>query len=94
MAWLTITEKQNWEYSDTPNTDKKLIDSYDYDRFTNHINGIITDPHGIRYALARQIYPSEAGYGELYFSYIGAGYDPLEINNITLSVNDLTVYVN
>jgi len=69
MAWLTVPEDSNWEYSTAPNTDKKAIDTYDYDANTNHVAGVRGDANHIWYVLSRQkinINPNP-GYGELYF---------------------------
>lgn len=69
MAWKLIEEKPNWEFSDTPNTDKKLIDHYDYDNFAVHTNGVKKFSSGEKFVLARQRYHDHPGYGELYISY-------------------------
>ncbi|MDD4436478.1 MAG: hypothetical protein PHS04_00370 [Tissierellia bacterium] len=66
MAWNIIEEKPNWEYSDTPNTDKKPIDHYDYDNNTVHTNGYVKIFSGKKFVLARQRFHAQPGYGELY----------------------------
>jgi len=77
MAWHIIEEKPNWEYSDTPNTDKKPIDHYDYDNNAVHVNGTKHVFSGEKFVLARQRFHEHPGYGELYVKYgpISAIYD-------------------
>ena len=77
MAWNIIEEKPNWEYSDTPNTDKKPIDHYDYDNNAVHVNGSKHVFSGEKFVLARQRFHAHPGYGELYVKYapISAIYD-------------------
>lgn len=77
MAWNIIEEKPNWEYSDTPNTDKKPIDHYDYDNNAVHVNGSKPVFSGEKFVLARQRFHLHPGYGELYVKYapISAIYD-------------------
>jgi hypothetical protein len=63
MAWIAIPDI-NWEYSDTPNEDKKLIDTYDYDLHSNHVNGVIQEGDTInKYVLCRQTDNPHPGYG-------------------------------
>ena len=69
MAWNIIEEKPNWEFSDTPNTDKKPIDHYDYDNNTVHVNGTKHVFSGEIFVLARQRFHSHPGHGELYVRY-------------------------
>lgn len=77
MAWHIIEENPNWEYSDTPNTDKKPIDHYDYDNNAVHVNGTKHVFSGEKFVLARQRFHLHPGYGELYVRYdpISAIYD-------------------
>ncbi|TKB25984.1 hypothetical protein FCL47_12935 [Desulfopila sp. IMCC35006] len=67
--WLEIPEDSNWEYSNTPNADKRDVDSYDYDYFTAHVDGVRGDVNHKYYVLARQksAVNSHSGYGEIYF---------------------------
>lgn len=67
MAWIPVPQDANWEYSTTPNTDKKLVDTYDYDTFTEHVLGVRGDANHIWYVLARQVNNPNPGYGEIYF---------------------------
>ena len=80
MAWVAIAGV-DWEYSTTPNTDKKVDDSYDYDLDSGHVLGIRTNvrvdiPDTETYVLCRQITapatPKDpgGGYGELNKTYI------------------------
>ena len=67
MSWQAVPNNANWEYSNTPNTDKKASDTYDYDADSNHTNGIRDNGDGTsNYVLCRQINGScPVGYGEL-----------------------------
>lgn len=72
MAWNSIPNNDNWEYSDTPETDKRAQDTYKYDVFSNHISGIRTNYDGTQiYVLCRQhdirltSGSNPPGYGEL-----------------------------
>lgn len=64
--WQDIPGNPLWEYSDSPNTDKKAIDSYDYDAFANHVSGIRNLSVGCILVLARQKDVLHPGYGEIY----------------------------
>lgn len=77
MAWVILEEKLNWEYSDTPNSDKKPIDHYDYDNNTVHTNGYVKMFSGEKFVLARQRFHDHPGHGELYIRYapVSAIYD-------------------
>lgn len=73
MAWLNVPENVNWEYSNAPNTDKKSVDSYDYDTFTDHIAGIVAINANIgKVVLARQKTHPNPGYGEIVYLITGA----------------------
>lgn len=68
MAWTDVFENPYWEYSTTPDTDKKSQDSYDYATFSGHVAGLRTNSDStIVYVLARQkaAYSDHPGYGEL-----------------------------
>lgn len=67
MAWINVPEDITWEYSTTPNTDKKTVDTYDYDAFTNHTLGVRGDANHKWYVMARQKNNPNPGYGEIYF---------------------------
>ena len=76
MAWTAIAGV-DWEYSTTPNADKKAEDTYDYDLDSGHVLGIRTNEDLTEiYVLCRQITapatPKDpgAGYGELSKTYI------------------------
>ncbi len=72
MAWSAIVGTLDWEYSTTPNTDKKAEDTYDYDADSGHVLGIRTNSDATEiYVLCRQVTavatPKDpgGGYGEL-----------------------------
>lgn len=68
MSWTDVFENPYWEYSTTPNADKKSQDTYEYDVFSGHFLGIRTNTDLTEiYVLARQktIYSEHPGYGEL-----------------------------
>jgi hypothetical protein len=67
MAWVDVPQDTNWEYATSPNADKKPIDTYDYDMFTDHVAGIRGDANHVWYVLCRQKNNPNPGYGELYF---------------------------
>ena len=71
MAWTAIAGV-DWEYSTTPDTDKKAEDTYDYDLDSGHVLGIRTNEDTTEmYVLCRQVTAPGvvrdpgAGYGEL-----------------------------
>lgn len=65
MAWKTIIEDDNWEYSDEPNVDRRSFDTYDYDLNAKHVNGIRYNKEGDKiYVLSKQINVPHPGYGE------------------------------
>lgn len=54
MAWKTVLENNNWEYSNDPDNDKRSADNYDYTR-AGHVNGIRENADGSStYVLCRQ----------------------------------------
>jgi len=66
MAWTEIAGVK-WEYSNSPNTDKMMDDTYDYDKDSGHVAGIRTNSDGTEiYVLCRQMNRIDGiGYGEL-----------------------------
>ena len=79
MAWTAIAGV-DWEYSTTPNADKKAGDTYDYDLDSGHVLGIrsitVNSITTEIYVLCRQVTalatPKDpgGGYGELNKTYI------------------------
>jgi len=69
MTWFKISEKGNWEYSNTPEVD----DPYNFiggSYVVNHVNGIRTNSHGdMIYVYCRQITGLSSGTGELSKAY-------------------------
>lgn len=69
MPWIAIPGNDNWEYSNDPNTDKQSNNSYDYDAFSGHVDGVRENEDGSKcYVLCRQVEANVScpvGYGEL-----------------------------